>query len=113
MMDASPMFVLPVVFTTARILCSDTNLGASDLLTGESPAAPLQSRPWIWFQQNISATLEHSAPKYYGEQPLSSIAQMLRLRHAGSIAVVTSDGIADFLATIANDFEDFHPATST
>ena len=111
-MDKSAMCVVPAVFTTAELLCSDANLALSELATGETPRAALQRRPWIWFQQNISAALEHSLPKLYGPERLTSIAQMLRFRHARSIAVVTPDGIAEFLRSIAKDFEDFHPAVS-
>ena len=107
-MDNSPMFVLPVVFTTATILCSEANLAKADLRTGQIPLASLQERPWIWFQQNVSAALEHSLPKFYPQEPLSSVAQMLRFRHARSIAIVTADGISEFLRTVAKDLEDFN-----
>jgi len=110
-MDTLPMFVLPVIFTTASLLCSEANLAKADLRTGEIPPGPLQKRHWIWFQQNVSAALEHSLPKVYAPEPLTSVAEMLRFRHARSIAIVTPEGISEFLR-IASDFVRFNVGTA-
>jgi hypothetical protein len=107
-MDTLPMFVLPVIFTTASLLCSEANLAKADLRTGEIPPGPLRERQWIWFQQNVSAALEHSLPKVYAPEPQNSVAEMLRFRHARSIAIVTPDGISEFLRMVANDFGRLH-----
>jgi hypothetical protein len=55
----------------------------------------------------------HSLPKLYAPEPPSSVAQMLRIRHARSIAIVTAEGISEFLPTIASAFEDFHRGSSS
>lgn len=107
--DSNPMIVVPVVFTTADLLCSDADLSQADLVTGNVPTSSLTPRPWIWFQHNVSQALEHSLPKFYGSTPLTSLAQMLRYRHARSVAIVGPGGIANFLTTLPDDFEDFMP----
>jgi hypothetical protein len=104
-----PVFVVPVIFSTADLLCSDTDLGDSDLKSGKTPEAPLTSRPWIWFQHNLSSALEHSLQKDYGHVNLSSVAQALRFRYARSLAIVSPLGIGGFLKEIVTCFEKFHP----
>lgn len=105
--EDTPKLLVPVVFTTARLLCSAVDLSTAELTTGRLASVEVTERPWISYQHNLSSSLQPALPMDFGQATLSSIAQMLRLRHARSIAIVSVSGIESFLTEIVSRFHEF------
>jgi hypothetical protein len=88
---------IPVVFTTAELWVSDVDLGSSDLSTGELPADAVSVRQekWIWFTHHRSPTLSHALLKLRSDDDMAS---ELRMGYSRSVAIVSPDGIDEFLS---------------
>jgi hypothetical protein len=99
--DVSTAIIVPVLFTTAKLWGSDVDISESDLRTGKLPPTDLKPLPWLWLKQAISPGVRHTfhldmtRPKDPPSQV--SIADILRDRYLRCTAVVTADGIGDFL----------------
>jgi hypothetical protein len=87
---------LPVVFTTASLWVSDSDLATAELSNGEIDLSKgkFDRVPWLWFQYNVSPGLKHS------RQPLEKkekVEDLMQEEYIRSIAVVNPVGISDFL----------------
>lgn len=90
-------YVLPAVFTTARLWASEVDLAASDIHTGKVvPVGPLRPMPWLWLKQSVSPDLKHSLdPADY--TPFDSLREYLLRDYLRCVAIVGVDGIEPFL----------------
>jgi len=88
--------LVPVIFTTANLWISETNLQATDLISGELAAehVNLKATDWLWYQYNISQRIKHEH-----ESPATSmeLGQALQRDFQCSIAIVSAPGIKSFL----------------
>jgi hypothetical protein len=87
---------LPVIFTTASLWTSDSDLATADLSNGEIDLSKgkFEKVPWLWFQYNVSPGLKHS------REPLEKkkkVEELMQEEYIRSIAVVNPVGIEDFL----------------
>lgn len=89
---------IPAIFTTAQIWKTDADLGSAELATGNlSPdAVKAQKADWIWFMHNRSPKLQ---PSVGSEESDDDLSANLRRDYARTIAIVSPDGIDDFLRT--------------
>jgi hypothetical protein len=88
--------VLPVVFTTAKLWTSDAALARADVSTGRIDFAgtALKEVPWLIHQHFQSPELAHEVT---GKRESRSVSKILEVDYMRSIAIVSPDGIEDFL----------------
>ena len=94
--EGGKIHLVPVIFTTAQIFTSEIDLGSANLESGEldNIQANQTSRPWIWWQHNVSPTLVHGQ----AVRPIArSMESVLEQEFSRSIAIVSSQGIESFL----------------
>jgi hypothetical protein len=88
--------LLPVIFTTATIWCSDIDLATTDLSSGvvDLKSIDAQQKPWIWYRYHQSPGLRHAV-----RSPVSSngIGQVTETKFARTIAVVSARAVDSFL----------------
>ena len=87
---------VPTVFTTAELWVTEVDLGAADLTTGDLPVVALEAKkvPWIWYNYNRSPDLRHDLEwSDFG----ADLTKELKYESARSIAIVSPEGISDFL----------------
>jgi hypothetical protein len=100
MPDGTKLYFLPVIFTTARLWTTDTDLASANIDIGEFDAGSvtLKEADWIWYQYNISPVLKHTLSideaEYRNPFDLSTA---LELDFTRTIAIVSVNGIQDFL----------------
>lgn len=89
--------LLPVIFTTATLWAYTGDLSGADLETGDIPIRPeeLGRVDWLIFHYNISPDIAHDLP-IEGKRA-SSLREAAIEENLRSVAVVSSEGIADFL----------------
>lgn len=95
--------LFPVVFTTARLFATETDLSTANLSTGRF-ADPIEIRevPWLWLRQNVSPSLRSDVPSGLpvSSSDLASIARDEILR---TVAIVTPTGIPAFLDCVNDE----------
>jgi len=120
--DSSTAYLVPVVFTTAKLYVSDIDISKAGLETGEVDPGmvQLEERPWIFFQAHVSPGLRHSysvqkAPntsrddeflKPLLEQDASArthlaLESILDREFVRTVAIVNAAGAADFLKAVS------------
>jgi hypothetical protein len=89
-------FLLPVVFTTAKLWVSEANLSDANLGTGEINLndSSFKSTPWLWLSYHLSQGLRHSLTR--GKFP-TTMAELMDDDCVRHIAVVNVEGIDEFL----------------
>ncbi len=90
------IWLLPVVFTTARLLVSNADLAQTDLASGELPVseANLTETDWLLYQYHISPGVKHET-RY---KPTSAdLGEALDREFVRTIAVVSAGGVETFL----------------
>ena len=92
---------IPAIFTTAEIWVTDADLGAADLRTGLLPKGiDAHRKDWIWLSHNRSPAISPPKPTPTpGTAVEDDPRTVLRSEFARSIAVISTDGIDDFLST--------------
>lgn len=94
------IWFIPVVFTTAKLVTSETDFTQADLASGVL-SGPLETKEadWLYFQYPQSPQLEHSLP---GEAPEKGSFEELVVRsYVRSVAIVGPKGIRRFLNAAA------------
>jgi hypothetical protein len=101
------LYLLPVLFTTARLWTCDVDLRTSDLQTGHIDVSkyPLIERQWLLFNYNQSPALKHDhqitneEKSYFSEYRYSSatLSDVVIMEFSRTIAIVNATGIFDFL----------------
>jgi len=91
-----PAWIVPVIFTTAKIWTSGVDLQKADLETGriDLKGADVKQKRWVWYRYHQSPGIKHTVrlDKMYHE-----IGEILDQRYARATAVVSAAGIEDFL----------------
>jgi hypothetical protein len=98
-------FILPVIFTTANLRVTDTDLANADLESGRISQEELSVEPrsYIYYQYHLSPGLKHL---FAGFHELSELASLMQSEYIRTIAIVSAAGIDDFI-------RDFHPKAFT
>lgn len=88
--------IIPVIFTTAQLWASDTDLSMAELQSGNlSPeAVRAERKDWLWFQYHQSPSLKHARPSI---SQVNSISDAFESEFARAIAIVSPSGIDNFL----------------
>lgn len=94
-LTTSETYLMPAIFTTARLWTSDIDISQANLECGELPSAPsLTEAKWLIWQYPVSPGLRHSLPR----NPLGyEFAEILDPEFMRSVAVVSAGGIRDFV----------------
>ena len=87
---------LPMIVTTAKLYVTDDDLSVASLTTGKVGQASLSVREvkWLWYQYHQSPALKHNARV---NNPMMGIKDILFYEFVRTIAVVTPEGLGDFL----------------
>jgi hypothetical protein len=99
-----PVVFIPVIFTTARLWVTKTDLAAATLADGKVTVKPedVTERPWLWLQYHASPGIGHEVRRYSPvDHPFgrSGVGRLLDVLYARAIAVVGPDGVDDFLTS--------------
>ena len=99
-MEHFPTKLMPVIFTTAKLWTSTTNLANAYLSQGTISAdqVNLQQVPWLFLQYPVSPSLQND---FAAETAVSEFAKLLDSERMRSIAIVNAEGIDSF-------FQEFH-----
>ncbi len=91
-----PIFLLPVVFTTARLLVTETHMTSASVETGrfENDLA-VQEVDWLWFNHNRTQDVGHDLEFKASAEGLELAAMEEVTR---SVAIVASKGIEEFVS---------------
>jgi len=94
--DRSKISFLPVIFTTAQLYFSRVNLSSSSLENGKVDLSEhsLEKIDWLLYDYNQSPGLKHPVSP---DERDSKLTNILYNEYTRSIAVVSVDGISDFL----------------
>ncbi len=100
-----PIYLLPVVFTTAGLWVSEADLFSANVETGEIELnnKDFKEVPWLWYQYHSSPGLKHS--RGFPVQT-SKVEELMDAEYVRTIAIVNSAGIEDFLLQ-TTEFEFF------
>jgi hypothetical protein len=90
------LFIIPVVFTTAALWSTNVALDRSSLADGKVDFAEtsLTRRNWLLYQYHVSPGIKHEVA---GGGDRSSLSKSLASDFARSVAIVSSNGIDEFL----------------
>jgi hypothetical protein len=89
-------YILPVIFTTAKVFSSDAILNMADIGTGEIDLSKygFTQRPWVLYQYHQSPDIKH---QLFPEKRQNKLGDILEAEFVRTIAVVSASGIEDFL----------------
>lgn len=89
-------YFVPVIFTTAKLFVTNTDIGAADLNTGRlsDELTDIEEKDWIWFNHNRSINLSHSIPFDYED---NKHLELYYRDFTRTVAIVSSKGIDSFL----------------
>lgn len=97
---APPLFgrphaiLVPVIFTSARLFTSESDISESDLLTGELKEVPsLKNADWLFYQYHQSPLLLHDLAR---ESDHDNLEQFVMDEFTRTIAIVSARGIEKF-----------------
>lgn len=104
MFEGTQTHLLPVIFTTAQLWISNSDLGTADLGTGNIDLSndKFESVPWLWYQYHMSPGLKHSS--VYEPRERIKVEEFIEAKYIRTIAIVSADGIEDFLLNTSRDF---------
>lgn len=94
--DVRQIDFLPVIFTTAQLYVSDVDLSLANLQTGNVNLESDDVKPvsWLFYQYSLSPGLKHSIAS---KANVNSLATLLQWEYIRTIAVVSWNGVEDFL----------------
>ena len=93
--EANSIVFLPIIFTTADLYTSDTDLRDADLETGNVKIESAEPVDWLIYQYPISSNIKHSVER--GTLSDDGFNEVLARDFVRSIAIVNSSGIQKFL----------------
>lgn len=104
-MDTDNIFI-PVIFTTARLFVTETDIGSADLRSGFLPknSVDVQERDWIWLNHNRSIHLSHNLTFDYKANERENLYYREFTR---SVAIVGPNGINSFFQANFEELIDY------
>lgn len=95
MSDVPEAILIPAIFTTAELWTTDADLGAADRVTGQL-LAPIAVRQvaWLLLQYHLSPGVKHA---HRPRSLASNVPDVLDTEYIRTIAIVSTEGIAEFL----------------
>jgi hypothetical protein len=89
-------YLLPVIFTTAKLWVSKCDLASADIEDGSLKIreGDLTEVPWVCYQYHVSPRLKHS--RHLIQRP-SELADVLGMYYLRTIPIVNAAGIENFL----------------
>jgi hypothetical protein len=102
----TPTVIVLVVFTSARLVTSDIDLGTAKIEDGKLEKVITQMPKWIWFEYNVPWSMRPDV-QVRVERPDSSLGRLLEVYHSRSVAIVTAEGVEEFLSASADAIESF------
>ncbi len=96
--------LLPVIFTTAQLWISNSDLGLADLATGDIDLSKdkFESVPWLWYQYHMSPGLKHTS--IYQPREQIKVEEFIESKYIRTVAIVSPSGIEEFLLYTSRDF---------
>jgi hypothetical protein len=95
-------FLIPVVFTTARLWVTDADLAAADLRTGNlrEDQVSLLPKLWVAYQFPTSESLKHEVARRFPLHP--DLSKALASEYVRTVQFVAPDGIPQYLSYLSN-----------
>ena len=95
--------LVPVIFTTANLFVSKSDLSTADLETGNVnlQSGQLERVPWIWYQYNVSPGIKHATEP---QEKQTKLEDYMLAEHIRSIGIVSPSGIEEFLQHTSESF---------
>ena len=102
--EGTKTYLLPVIFTTAQLWISSSDLGLADLSTGDLDLSKdkFEPVPWLWYQYHMSPGLKHSS--IYKPKDQIKVEEFIESKYIRTVAIVSTDGIEEFLLYTSGDF---------
>jgi|ERR1043166_1039764 hypothetical protein len=102
--EETKVHLLPVIFTTAQLWISHSDLGVADLDTGDIDLSKdkFESVPWLWYQYHMSPGLKHTSP--YEPRHEIKAEEFIEEKYIRTVAIVSASGVEDFLLYTSQDF---------
>ncbi len=95
--------IVPVVFTTAKLLASEAELKSSDLLSGELKGTPaVVEKDWLYYQYSQSPNIKHQLDN--NKEKMDTWENIIAHEYIRTVAIVNASGIKNFLRAGWVDF---------
>lgn len=93
-------YILPAIFTTAKLFICDADLASADILDGnlDLEHSVIKEVPWLYYQYNQSPGLKHEIVSQHRRGRLNDF---IAAEYCRTIAVVSASGIESFLGRSA------------
>jgi hypothetical protein len=97
------LFLLPVIFTTAKIWESNVELSLTEIEKGNVNLdnTKLNEKPWIFYQYHLSPGIKHS---HSPTERSNQLGKLLDSEYIRTIAIVSAAGITEFLKWSSHSF---------
>lgn len=104
LLEGTQTHLLPVIFTTAQLWISHSDLGLADLVTGDIDLSKdgFESVPWLWYQYHLSPGLKHTS--VYKPQDEIKVEEFIEAKYIRTVAIVSASGIEEFLLYTSGEF---------
>lgn len=95
--------IVPVIVTTARLWVTEAELEEAGAADGELSAmsVAVAPKPWLLYRYAISPALQVSGYNFLGGH-YRTFQEVRDLQFARTVAIVSAEGLGDFLANIAD-----------
>ena len=104
LMDGAPSLTLiPVIFTTAKLVTCETDLSMADLANGRLPEnAQIADTPWLWFRRASTPALRHEVVLKFPDDRsefhgFNDVLNAMLVRSIGIVSLASEGGLAQFL----------------
>lgn len=94
--DFRRAYILPAIFTTAKLFTCDADLASADILDGtlDLESSVVKEVPWLYYQYNQSPRLKHEV---VSQHRVGSLGEFITTESCRTVAIVSSSGIERFL----------------
>ena len=101
--------IVPVIFTKATLLVTDTWLAGTDLSPAAAAAMSPTKADWLWLDHQLSRSLRPSVPYIAEASPAMTKTELFdstTVRHSRrSIAIVNVEGISSFIGVLGRTLD--------